>query len=294
MIEVAFSESEAAVIREAKGKFTDEKRREKVSFRSGEKRKENLEKVICLAFLLDIGDIRKPVDSEYRRNLIFSMYHQDQWRDDSGQTAVRELKKAGDLYVSGLNRLETYLDAGEPVRIWYGDAPYAQCGFSFLCHRMKGRRNPVSAVKLPEQELRGAPAVGCSSWGEMDPEELPRCLKYEKPVSEKERDMHSAVWSGLMRENSPLRANINGRLLGVSEDFYDFLIFREMSEEPAKQAFVIGKILGNHPIGIRDWWYAKRIDFLIEQGKIRVTEEPEMGKYSRSICLTKRSGPGKR
>ena len=54
MIEVAFSESEAAVIREAKGKFPDEKRREKVSFRSGEKRKENPEKVICLAFLLDI------------------------------------------------------------------------------------------------------------------------------------------------------------------------------------------------------------------------------------------------
>ena len=38
MIEVAFSESEAAVIREAKGKFTDEKRREK--FLSGAGKRE--------------------------------------------------------------------------------------------------------------------------------------------------------------------------------------------------------------------------------------------------------------
>ena len=292
MIEVAFSESEAAVIREAMGRFPDEKRQETVFFRSGVERSDNPVQVICLAFLLDIGDIRRPVDSEYRRNLYFSMYHHDQWKECSGETPVRELKKAGDLYVSGLNRLETYLDAGEPVRIWYGDAPYAKCGFSFLCHRMKGRRNPVSAVKLPEREPGEEFTVSYSNWGEMGPEEVPGCLKYDKPVSEKERDLYSVIWSGLRRENSPLRANISGRLLSVGEDFYDFLIFREMSEEPAKQAFVIGKILGNYPIGIRDWWYAKRIDFLIGQGKIRVTEDPGMGKYSRSICLAERSGSG--
>ena len=268
MIEVAFSESEAAGIREAKR--TDPK------------------KVVCLAFLLDIGDIRKPVDSKYRRDLIFSMYHQDQW-SDGGETAARERKKAGDVYVSGLKRLKEYMDAGEPVRIWYSDAPYAKCGFYFLCHRMKGYGNPVSAVKLPEQEMRGSFAVSCSNWGEVDPEDLFRYLQYEKSVSEKERDMHSMTWLGLMRENSPLRVNINGRMIGAGEDFYDFLIFREMSEEPAKHAFVIGNILGNCPIGIQDWWYAKRIDSRIEQGKIRVTEQSEMGKYARTICLAEDS-----
>lgn len=62
MIEIMFGESEAGSMKMAK-RCEDE----------------NDEKVTCLGFLLDIGNIREPVDSIYRKELIYSMYAQEQW-----------------------------------------------------------------------------------------------------------------------------------------------------------------------------------------------------------------------
>ena len=44
--------------------------------------------------------------------------------------------------------------------------------------------------------------------------------------------------------------------------------------------------MGNNPIGIGDWWYARRIDRMIGQGKIRIVEDSEK-KYERMICLAR-------
>ena len=85
---------------------------------------------------------------------------------------------------------------------------------------------------------------------------------------------------------------VNGRLTGVPEDFYDFLIKKEITDQPQKEAVVIGNILGNHPGGARDWWYAKRIDVMIEHGYIKVDEESE-NKYARMISRRSNNGPDK-
>lgn len=59
MVEVLFGESEAGSMKIAKNKynFQDE------------------DKVICLGFMMDIGDIKESADSPYRRNLIHSFLH---------------------------------------------------------------------------------------------------------------------------------------------------------------------------------------------------------------------------
>lgn len=102
MIEILFAESEAASMKEAK---------------AGE--------AICLGFMLDIGDIRESVDSSYRKELIYSMYTQNQWEQDEAIAA--ELREIGDLYAQELHRLQKFLDDGETIRIWYSDAPYSRC-----------------------------------------------------------------------------------------------------------------------------------------------------------------------
>jgi hypothetical protein len=38
-------------------------------------------------------------------------------------------------------------------------------------------------------------------------------------------------------------------------------------------ARLIGKVLGDHPLGIGDWWYAKRINKMIEEGELMVAQE---------------------
>ena len=129
MIEIMFGESEAGSMKMAK-RCEDE----------------NDEEVICLGFLLDIGNIREPVDSIYRKELIYSMYAQEQWGRD--EEMDRELRETGNTYCREMERLLAYLQDGKPVRIWYSDAPYSACGFYHICNELQKYENDVFAVKL--------------------------------------------------------------------------------------------------------------------------------------------------
>ncbi len=97
--------------------------------------------------------------------------------------------------------------------------------------------------------------------------------------------MYARLWGNLQEDNSPLRAVVNGKLIGVAEDFYDFLILKRITGESIKEARLIGAILGNDQLGVGDWWYAKRIDHFIQTGKIKILEDSE-NKYARTICMT--------
>lgn len=266
MVEVLFGESEAGAMKASK--------------------REGADRVICLGFMLDIGDIKEKADSEYRKNLIYSMYAQEQWAKN--EDVNTELKQAGEAYCNELGRLTNYLAQGEPVRIWYSDVPYSMCGFYYLCTVLRKYENEVRVVKLPHHKIRLNAIVSYQHWGEVASEEFADFLICEKTLSREEISMYSIRWNELREDNSPLRAVVNGKVLGVPEDFYDFLIWRNLTEEPVKQARLIGDILGGNQIGISDLWYAKRIDFFIEQGEIAIVEDSE-NKYARTIKRTRRT-----
>lgn len=94
--------------------------------------------------------------------------------------------------------------------------------------------------------------------------------------------MYAEMWGELVLENAPLRAVVNGTVLSVSEDFYDFIIWNRLTEKPVKECRLIGDILGQVPIGIGDWWYAARIEHFIRQGRIKAVEDSK-NKYARLI-----------
>ena len=77
---------------------------------------------------------------------------------------------------------------------------------------------------------------------------------------------------------------INGKVTGVPEDFYDFLIWKRLTRKPIKEARLIGDILGCFQIGMGDWWFARRIEHFIQQDKIKVINDSE-NKYARLICI---------
>ena len=163
VIEVLFGESEAASMKAAKNKIIVGTVNGPTSvWMAGKKAppqkpfsgwiEGTSEEVICLGFIMDIGNIREPMESPYRRELIYSMYAQEQWAQD--EEIGNELKSAGDFYVKELRRLRDFLDEGESVRIWYSDAPYSRCGLYSLCQILKGYDNQISAVKIPEYVVR--------------------------------------------------------------------------------------------------------------------------------------------
>jgi hypothetical protein len=74
-------------------------------------------------------------------------------------------------------------------------------------------------------------------------------------------------------DKSILRAVVNGKVIGVPEDFYDHVIRKELPEGEFTMGRLIGNILGKYPLGIGDWWYAKRIIRMIELGELVIVQK---------------------
>lgn len=293
MIEVLFGESEAASMKAAKsmkivgyvngpmsvlvtGKETPPER----TFAGWVEG--TSEDVVCLGFMLDIGNIKEPIDSPYRKNLIYSMYAQNQYVKNL--KIDQELKLTGEVYLNELLRLKEYLENGETIRVWYSDTPYSICGFYSLCQILQKYKNEIHIVKLPEYMVRKTSIISYRDWGEVSAEEFAEFLTYESVMTKEEVRMYAQLWTELTEDNSPLRAMINGKVTGVSEDFYDFLIWKRLTRKPIKEARLIGDILGCFQIGMGDWWFARRIEHFIQQDKIKVINDSE-NKYARVICI---------
>lgn len=292
MIEVLFGESEAGAMKAAKNKIVLGKVNGPVSvWMAGKKAppaqpfcgwiEGTAAEVICLGFMMDIGNIKEPMESSYRRELIASMFVQDQRGQD--EDLKEEGKHAGEVYIKELQRLKNYLEDGEAIRVWYSDAPYSKCGLYSLCQILREYGNEISVVKLPEYIVRDTCIASYQNWGEVSAEEFAGFLSYEKTLAKEEICRYAMMWSELVEDNSPLRAVVNGKVLGVPEDFYDFLIWKWLKDMPVKEARLIGNILGHTQLGVGDWWYARRIDHYMNQGKIRVVENSG-NKYARVIC----------
>ena len=196
----------------------------------------------------------------------------------------QELKLTGEVYLNELLRLKEYLENGETIRVWYSDAPYSICGFYSLCRILQKYKNKIHIVKLPEYVVKKTSILSYRNWGEVSAEEFAGFLAYERVLTKEEVRMYALLWTELTEDNSPLRAVINGKVTGVPEDFYDFLIWKRLTRKPIKEARLIGDILGCFQIGMGDWWFARRIEHFIQQDKIKVINDSE-NKYARLICI---------
>ena len=189
MIDILFGESDAACMKYAKTICA-------LPAEEGEP-----DTVICLAFMLDIGDIQEAMDSSYRQELIFSMYSQDQ--DGHDEAACRELKKAGASYIRQLARLEEYLRQGRAVRIWYSHSPYSPL-WSLLPLRLdevlqKSRlRSRASKMQGKRQPHCILPELGRGLH-----DEFRHFLPLERPLSSSEREMYALLWKNCEGENAP-------------------------------------------------------------------------------------------
>lgn len=227
------------------------------------------DKVLPLSFMLDMGDIRQPVDSEYRALFIDEMYGAERFADDpdyvSGEFAAGP--------ISRLEELKKYLDQDVIIRIWYDERPYSQCGLRFVCNILKDYNNEVRIVGLPRTLVHGDGKTIHLNWIPEDPAELDELLQYEEPLTRDEVGCYASEWVRLVEENSPLRAIVNGSLISVPEDFYDFLIFKELPREPIREAKVVEHVLGNYDIGVWVNWITKRIDHYIADGVIELVQD---------------------
>ncbi len=275
MIELAFGESPAGALKLAKSMKQGERLASAVAVIGGTK-KERCEvkkprnwsgitmegssrDVAALTLALDIGDISgMDTDMNLRKKVLNELFADFPGvSDEIWRTTQR-----------ALTRIQEAKSTLETIRMWVCTSdPVEMCSLFFICHLMVDASTPLSIVRVPKQTEKDNTIVYYRSTGEIPAEDFGAIAQYEESISKLQRIAYANTWNDLVRDNAPLRVIINGSVIGVPDDFYDFALRANMPEGEFKVAQLIGKTL-IHISGIGDRWLFQRIQTMIQSGEL--------------------------
>lgn len=299
MLEITFSESAAGALAVAAGKrnYSGEvsvaviadtaenenppthEEIEKIIYISEEKERFNWENavplntrrkdILCFNLALSIGDITENDIGKQRETTIQTLLSIYPYKVREAARNMIETSK------QNLKELLYRVKNGEAIRIWTSDTPDDNCGLCWIMEQLStiGFENlDVTCVKLPDFHIMpDNTTVAYSGWGEVPPHQWGHLALLGKKLPEDYMSGLALKWRRLKTDNSPLRAVVNHRLVGVPITFYDSFIFRELEdcEEEFFEANVIGKVLSKYSLGIGDGLVALRIEQFIKDGILK-------------------------
>ncbi len=179
------------------------------------------------------------------------------------------MEKVWNTSVKTLERLRN--TGGEPVRVWAAPwCPGDLCGVYAVCHLLQHGETPLFVVWAPQEALRrgGREMEEIRGLGELDPEQFGALAASAMELTPIQRRVYASRWLELVQENAPLRAVVDGRLMSVPEDFYDFVLRKAMPPEPVKMGEVLAKALTALP-GVGDGWLYRRLRAMIATGAVQ-------------------------
>ena len=250
--------------RELKNAQHEAEERERKAWERAEPLGGNPADIFGVCHVLDIGDVSEDEPGPKRQQVL-----EELWRIyPEGVQAAKELSENE---VKNMKTVRQRLLAGEALRIWYGSSPDEVCGLHWMMAWLERQdiRCTVSLIKIPELDMEeDNTAIEKRSCAECEPADWHRYLALQQTASPRLRSRLAAHWRNLQKENAPLRAVVNGRLMSVPAAFYDAFVFREIEaeDEVFLEARVIGNVLGKHRLGIGDAWIAARVEEMIRNG----------------------------
>lgn len=228
--------------------------------------------VLGLSWGLSIGDIAAPLSPIcLRRELLYQWLTADPW-DEMGEMEA-QAEEYWQNCLADYDRLITCA-AQEPVRIWVDYTPDSLCGLLFAADILYKLDASVTYIPLPSWVEEPAGVIKqYSGWGDVCPEEFGQYLSDGKPLTKNVLRLLAGRWKELQKENAPMRAFINGRVIGVNEDFYDPFIRQSFVDGNMHVAQLIGRVLGSQRLGISDWVIAQRIKHMLLSGELQLVRE---------------------
>ena len=237
----------------------------------------NPDDIYCFDLAWDMGDISEDGIGEKRLKVLEALY--SIYDDDTQKGAKMQYDKAKEDFAAVMQRAQS----GEDVRIWYSDSPSERCGLLWFTAELRNvcdKVGKVYTVKMPKYTFDEATntITELHNWGEVSPSEWHKYLKFAQDKS-KEYWGYAQQWWNLKRENSALRAVLNGKVRSVSEDIYDKYIWDEIDlmEDEFIQATVIGNVLGKYWLGIGDAFVALSMEKIIESEILQVVPKTSRG-----------------
>lgn len=237
--------------------------------------------VAPLVLALDMGDLSDmdTVEKTRRKALLAGLYGRDH-----ADCAERDLQRNQ----STLDRLKTAEQTGKEVRVWVADwCPGDLCGLYHVCDLLRNTEVPVSLVWAPRERVRpDGSLVTYRGLGELGPEELGALAAHAVPLAPVQRRAYANRWRELVTENASLRAVVNGRLMSVGEDFYDFALRAVLPEkEPVRIAYLLGNALCALN-GVGDGWLYRRVLAMLAAGELRQVS-PGSGEHPYAALVQK-------
>lgn len=228
--------------------------------------------VVSAGFALDIGRIGN-------RAGVYEMLIGHGGTPDELQRETEFLKEMD----RDIKKLVSAAENGTPIRIWKSNAPFSVCGFYFVCHLLMHIDCEITVITLPEYRVAGSTITSYRDWAEVEHGHLHQFLPLAQSLTKYEKRMFGSRWQELAGENAPLRAVVNGRLISVPENFYDFIICENIPEGEFKMGNLMGSILCKGYLGISDGWLAYRINKMIEGNTLAVISESPDHPYSKTL-----------
>ncbi|MCC8122563.1 MAG: DUF1835 domain-containing protein [Oscillospiraceae bacterium] len=220
--------------------------------------------IAALWLMGDVGDIAVLPDWRSRRGILQEISD----THEMGNTAwiEQECIRAQAL----VNRLENAAKSGESIRIWWSDLADETCGFYWAMALLQQATGPITSVKVPRFYPHGDGYSVVNGTGALSPDQFSSLLHLERPIDSEERNALALHWNGLVAENAPLRAVINGIPCSVPENFYDYILYQVFPDTEFKIVEAIGRALKTDPGGVSYWWYMHRIRHMIACGVLEV------------------------
>ena len=185
---------------------------------------------------------------------------------------------AGERYwrenLDTLVRLRQAAETGERIRVWAAPwCPHEMCGLYYACHLLRDANSSVFWV-CPPREIRRKDGAWeqVHGLGQFPPETLGDLAADAVKLPPELCRQYGDCWLELVKENAPLRAVVNGTLMSVPEEFYDFALCKNLPvEEPKRMGYVLAETLCKMP-GIGDAWLYLRLMKLVKKGEVEIVE----------------------
>ena len=236
--------------------------------------------IVCINLMLDIGRLNEGIISRYRKELPDRMISCGVYDFDKEMPSVL----IGEKSVQNIEILLKNISDEKDIRIWYSESPHSTCGMYFVCSLLCDHDVNVYVLKCPDTFTFRSTTQFIHGWGMLQYYDIQNhfeeLVKREEKLSQERIELYAMHWEKLVEENASLRAVISGVPTSVGEDFYDYLILRELDGKPVEQNELVFRVMSETHFGVYGFWYKYRIRELIKNGLIEVVEDSDEEKYS--------------
>lgn len=223
----------------------------------------NGQKVIGLFDDLSNGPISNLIDT-YKR-IEWSDKFKDEF-DCIPYCSLDDLETCYTKFYKDINDIKSE----DEIYIWYGECGREMCGMMYTLELLKNKSENLHFINVSDLVHKWQAGIYIPrSSAEIPPEKLGEYIKVARKLNDNEQEELLRQWETLKNENSLLRIFKEGKVISVSEDYFDADILKWTEKELKKSARIVGSVIGYSETRISDSYIFWRIKELVKAGQLK-------------------------